>query len=141
MKFVTAATATALATLLPAVNADFVLFSQGVGGNGITGNSWGWQAYSSSEPSCDEGHDWIWRKKDDVSGRKYGVRCKGSCGGSSDPAEFEEVEMNFNSDDLHFSTRCIPSLSFHELTMVCSMVRVAQWLGPVRPQRQPNWHM
>jgi hypothetical protein len=106
MKFLTAATATTLVTLLPAVKADFVLFAQGIGGGGIIDNAWGWQAYSSSEPSCDDVHSWIWRKKDDVSGGKYGVRCKGSCGSSSDPAGFEEVEMNFNSDDLHFSMLC-----------------------------------
>jgi hypothetical protein len=103
MKLLTAAAATSLATLLPAVTADFVLYAQDIGGNGIIEGAQGWQAYPDVA-DCDSVRDWIWRTSDDVSGGKYGVRCKGSCKYGNEAPDMEEVEMNFNNDDLHFST-------------------------------------
>ncbi|MBE3048616.1 hypothetical protein IMZ48_40170 [Candidatus Bathyarchaeota archaeon] len=104
MKFVSATTV-ALAALLQAADADFNIYRAGVGGNGISGNAWGYQVYEG-EANCDNNKEWIWRSSKDVSGDKYGVRCKGggdSCDPSGDPAGIEEMEFNFASDDHHWS--------------------------------------
>lgn len=103
------ATTVALAALLRAADANFDVYAAGVGGNGISGNSWGYQVYDGAV-NCDDSLDWIWRASDDVSGGKYGVRCKGpdgSCASSGDPAGLEEMEFNFNSDDYHWSKSLI----------------------------------
>ncbi|KAI1178467.1 hypothetical protein F4777DRAFT_576001 [Nemania sp. FL0916] len=93
----------ALAAVLNIARADFDIYRQGIGGNGISGNSWGWMAYDSP-PACDSVTEWIWRSSSDVSGGKYGVRCEGDgCGAGQDPAQITTLEMNFNSDDKHFT--------------------------------------
>ena len=90
----------AAASLVHNAGADFDLYGAGIGGNGISGNAWGYQVYDG-EMSCKHVLDWIWRSSSDVSGGKYGVRCKG-CDGN-DPSKFDEVEMNFNTKDHHWS--------------------------------------
>lgn len=115
MKFATASSL-ALATFLQAAKADFYLYAAGIGGNGIAGNAWGYQVYGGDTVDCDNVIDWIWRSSDDVSGGKYGVRCKGpddSCDSSGDPTGLEELEMNFNSDDFHWS-KSLPTWRYHE---------------------------
>ncbi|KAI0150142.1 hypothetical protein GGR57DRAFT_198807 [Xylariaceae sp. FL1272] len=93
----------ALAALLHVASADFAIYRQGVGGNGITGNTWGWMAYNGP-PDCNTVTEWIWRDSSDVSGGKYGVRCEGDgCPSDSDPAGITTLEMNFNSDSKHFT--------------------------------------
>ncbi|KAF2149361.1 hypothetical protein K461DRAFT_270964 [Myriangium duriaei CBS 260.36] len=95
----------ALVAVLPATNADFTLYAEGIGGNGISGNAWGYQVYDG-KAECDHIIDWIWRTSSDVSGGKYGVRCKGdgdSCASSGDPAGIKELEMNFNSAEHHWT--------------------------------------
>lgn len=60
----------------------------GIGGNGITDNVWGFQVYDSP-PACHDVIEWIWEVSKDVSGEKYGVRCKGpadDCATSGDPS-------------------------------------------------------
>lgn len=97
--------AVACVALLQGACANFDLYTAGIGGNGISGNTWGYQVYNG-EPDCDDARDWLWKTGDDVSG--YGVRCKGSgCSksGSDDVANVELYEMNFR-DDLHFSKHC-----------------------------------
>ncbi|KAI8951219.1 hypothetical protein F4801DRAFT_546080 [Xylaria longipes] len=104
MKFIST-TAIALAAMLQVANANFDVYNQGIGGNGISGNTWGWQVYTS-DPSCDDVHAWIWRDSSDVSGGKYGVRCKGdgcAAENDADPSDINEIEFNFNSDDFHFT--------------------------------------
>jgi hypothetical protein len=104
MKFISTTTV-ALAALLQAANANFDVYAAGIGGNGISGNAWGYQVYDNP-PSCDNIIDWIWRSSSDVSGGKYGVRCKGSgdgCDPSGDPSGIEEMEFNFNGDGYHWS--------------------------------------
>lgn len=104
MKLISATTV-ALTALLRVTHANFDVYAEGIGGNGISGNTWGYQVYDS-EPDCDNIIDWIWRQSGDVSGGKYGVRCKGSddaCAASGDPSGIEEMEFNFNSDDHHWS--------------------------------------
>lgn len=110
MKFVSPTTV-ALAALLQAADADFDVYATGLGGDGITDNVWGYQVFDGAA-DCEKHLDWIWRSGDDVSGGKYGVRCKGqgaSCDPSStdDPAGIEEMEFNFNSDDYHWSKSLI----------------------------------
>ena len=98
-----------LAALLQSAAADFDLYAAGIGGNGIAGNAWGYQAYDGTgiEQSCGGVIDWIWRASGDVSGGKYGVRCadgaEGSCAPSGDPTGVSQVEVNFNSDNKHWS--------------------------------------
>lgn len=102
MKF-SSATVIAVATLLQAVDANFDVYRVGIGGNGITGNSEGWQVYEA-EANCDNKLDWLWRVSDDVSGGKYGLRCVGTpggCGRDDSNADIEILEMNFNGE--HFS--------------------------------------
>ncbi|KAI1406282.1 hypothetical protein F4819DRAFT_441119 [Hypoxylon fuscum] len=104
MKLISATTV-ALTALLRVTHANFDVYAEGIGGNGISGNTWGYQVYDS-EPDCDNIIDWIWRQSGDVSGGKYGVRCKGSddaCAASGDPSGIEEMEFNFNSDDHHWT--------------------------------------
>ncbi|KAI0178758.1 hypothetical protein GGR52DRAFT_533317 [Hypoxylon sp. FL1284] len=99
------ATVIALAALLQVAHANFDVYAEGIGGNGISGNSWGYQVYDVP-PECGDVNNWIWRKSDDVSGGKYGVRCKGTgdgCDASGDPAGIQELEMNFNSGDFHWT--------------------------------------
>jgi hypothetical protein len=95
----------ALAALLQAVRADFDLYRIGISSSGIGGNGEGWQVYPDSW-TCGDAVDWIWRDSDDVSGSKYGVRCEGDgCGRAdgTDPADIDTIEMNFNSDEYHWS--------------------------------------
>lgn len=104
MKF-SGALAIALATLLPAIKANFDVYRVGVSCSGICGNAEGWQVYEA-EANCDNDLDWIWRDSDDVSGGKYGVRCEGDgCRRSPDVStnDIETLEMNFNSDEYHWS--------------------------------------
>ncbi|KAI2616284.1 hypothetical protein GGR54DRAFT_610259 [Hypoxylon sp. NC1633] len=104
MRFVSATTV-ALAALLQVTRANFDVYAEGIGGTGIAGNAWGYQVYDS-EPDCDNIVDWIWRSSGDVSGGKYGVRCKASndgCVASGDPTGIEEMELNFNTDDHHWT--------------------------------------
>lgn len=96
-----------LAGLMQATLADFNIYRVGLGGTGISGNAEGWQVYMG-DANCDNAIDWIWRDSDDVSGGKYGVRCDGednACGRAEDddPSNIDILEMNFNSDDRHWS--------------------------------------
>lgn len=109
MKFVSTTIITWTA-LLQATNANFDVYMSGIGGNGISGNAWGYTVYDSP-PGCDGAMDWIWRSSDDVSGGKYGVRCEGSndgCDASGDPGDIDVMEFNFNSDDYHWSESALP---------------------------------
>lgn len=88
-----------LALLSPAVLADFSLYAAGIGGNGISGNSKGWQVYPITDGAieCDQALDWIWRASKDVSGGKYGVRCVGdghACDRSGSGGQIAELEFN-----------------------------------------------
>ena len=101
-----------MALVIPAVPGDFSIYAAGIGGNGISGNSNGWQVYPKTNGaiSCDEALEWIWRKSNDVSGGKYGVRCKGdshSCAQSGSGSGIKELELNARQTrkdkDPHFS--------------------------------------
>ena len=88
-----------LALLSPAVLADFSLYTAGIGGNGISGNSNGWQVYPVTDGAigCNQALDWIWRASKDVSGGKYGVRCSGeehACDRSESGDQIAELEFN-----------------------------------------------
>lgn len=94
-----------LTLLLHTADANFDVYMSGIGGDGITANVWAFQVYDSP-PACHDVIDWIWQATGDVSGDKYGVRCKGSdagCSSSGDPSDIEELEMNFNTDEYHWS--------------------------------------
>ena len=80
MKISTVSSAATLALGVPAALGDFSIYAAGIGGNGITGNTNGWQVYPRTvwAIGCNEALGWVWRKSNDVSGGKYGVRCKGS---------------------------------------------------------------
>ncbi|KAF2868136.1 hypothetical protein BDV95DRAFT_158257 [Massariosphaeria phaeospora] len=111
-------TAVVLTALLQAVNADFNLYRVGIGGDGITGNSEGWQVYQDNA-GCDNELDWIWRESDDVSGGQYGVRCEGDgCerGSDSNPSDIDLVEMNFDSDEHHWTFYKDRDGSLHDLS-------------------------
>lgn len=93
--------AIALTALLQAVQADFEVYRVADSCSGLCGNAEGWQVYAT-EANCDNDLDWLWTDSDDVSGGKYGVRCKDDddgCGRSddSDSANIEALEMNFNA--------------------------------------------
>lgn len=79
------------ATFLPQVAANFDVYM--VTYAGITS----WQVFPA-EPSCDQ--SWgapLWDWKDDVSGTKSGIRCKGSgCGITPSPSDIDILEMNFH---------------------------------------------
>lgn len=101
-----------LALVIPTVLGDFSIYAASIGGNGISGNSNGWQIYpkTSGPIGCDNALGWVWRKSNDVSGGKYGVRCKGSknsCNRSTSGEGIKELELNVrqtNKDkDPHFS--------------------------------------
>jgi hypothetical protein len=101
----------AFAAFMQAVQADFDLYRIGMSTGGIGDNAEGWQVYPDSW-TCDDAIDWIWRDDDDVSGGRYGVRCSGGKGcdraDGSDPSDIDAIEMNFNSDDYHWSEYCPP---------------------------------
>lgn len=102
----------ALALVIPTVLGDFSIYAASIGGNGISGNSNGWQVYpkTSGAIGCDNALGWVWRKSNDVSGGKYGVRCKGSkssCYRSTSGEGIKELELNARQTgkdkDPHFS--------------------------------------
>lgn len=112
MKSTSVKTLASLAILTPAILADFTIYISGIGGNGISGNTDGWQVYPTTEGvlPCDDPLEWIWRDSDDVGGLKYGVRCDGdgsSCSrsGSGDGISELEFKTRQYGDDTspHFS--------------------------------------
>jgi hypothetical protein len=67
---------------------------------------------------CDQSLGWIWRKSNDVSGGKYGVRCKGSkrsCARSGSGDGIKELELNARQrskdKDPHFSKSSLKPLA------------------------------
>lgn len=112
MKFSTLTSTAALTLAIPTVLGDFSMYASSVGGNGISGNSMGWQVYSktSGPIGCNDALGWVWRKSNDVSGGKYGVRCKGSkdaCTRATSGEGIKELELNARrtskDENPHFS--------------------------------------
>ena len=112
MKYSTLSSTAALALAIPTVFGDFSIYAASIGGNGISGNSIGWQVYPRTilAIGCDDALGWIWRKSNDVSGGKYGVRCKGSkdsCTRSGSGEGIKVLELNARQTskdkDPHFS--------------------------------------
>lgn len=102
MKF-SQATIVAFAALLKVSKADFDIYWSKVGGNGISPNMDSWNIVDS-DADCDAlGDATMWRGSDDVSGDKWGVRCKGKCATDADPEDIKEIELNLNYDDHHWS--------------------------------------
>jgi hypothetical protein len=92
----------ALLTLLPAaVTANFDIYS---------GSDFAWDtAFETwqifeAEPSCNDAYSSpLYFNRDDVSGRKYGVRCEGGCN-NKDPGDIKTLEMHFGNNPLwHWS--------------------------------------
>jgi hypothetical protein len=112
MKISTVSSAASLALAIPAALGDFSIYAASIGGNGISGNSIGWQVYPQTiwAIGCNNALEWVWRKSNDVSGGKYGVRCKGnkgSCAPSGSGEGIKELEVNAKQTskdkDPHFS--------------------------------------
>lgn len=119
MKFVSATTV-ALAGLLKAANANFDVYRGGISDNYGFPNDDAWMFYNNP-PDCDHVKDWIWRGEDDVSGKKYGVRCKGKdCGPSAGEDDIQLLEFNF-LDGYHWSKASYScyEVSGIRLTFVC----------------------
>lgn len=156
MRLSTASSATVLAMIVPNALCDFSLYAAGVGGNGISGNSNGWQVYPKTNGviKCSDALEWIWGDSDDVSGGKYGVRCDGadhSCARSASGKGIEELEINARQSskdtDPHFS-KSLPkssvSLIDHplevKLTGISSILRQSR-RSDRGSQRQETRHM
>lgn len=100
--------ATALAGI---ANADFLLYYGMNTHIPDTGSSTGWWAFDG-EPSCDDVYNSVHiGSSDDVSGTKWGVRCKGCDGDDWTAEDIEELEfnVNINGDGPHWSKcTCTP---------------------------------
>ncbi|KAM0709459.1 hypothetical protein Q7P35_003498 [Cladosporium inversicolor] len=99
MKSSTVSSAVILALAIPAALGDFSIYASIIGGNGISVNTNGWQIYPRiiGAIGCNGALGWSWRKSNDVSGGKYGVRCKGSkrsCAWSGSGEGIKELELN-----------------------------------------------
>ncbi|GAB7334194.1 hypothetical protein MBLNU13_g06254t1 [Cladosporium sp. NU13] len=112
MKASTIFRAAGLAMIVPTVLGDFSIYASSIGGNGISGNTIGWQVYPKTIGviGCNDALSWIWRKSNDVSGGKSGVRCKGSkssCTRATSGEGINELELNARQtskdNDPHFS--------------------------------------
>lgn len=119
MKISTVSTAASLALAIPAALGDFSIYAASIGGNGIAGNSIGWQVYPQTiwATGCNNTLGWVWRKSNDVSGGKYGVRCKGNkgaCAPSGSGEGIKELELNARQTskdkDPHFSKSSLKPL-------------------------------
>ena len=106
MKYSGAITMT-MAALSQLVNANFDLYHVSLSTGGVTDEFKGWHVYEA-EATGDFTHEWVWRESGDVSGNKFGVRCVGSACDYSEVSEGESldiIEMNFNSEEHHWSKR------------------------------------
>jgi hypothetical protein len=133
-----------LGALLQAVQADFDLYRVlTLPYPFFTSDGEYWEVYPASWTCNDVVSLPRWRVSDDVSGGNYGVRCSGDgCGRSNgtDPSDIDTVEMNFNSDDHHWSEYW-PSLCFrwycwtNVYAPLCSLLQ-GPWWRTSRPRRQ-----
>jgi hypothetical protein len=99
MKISTISSAATLALAIPAALGDFSIYAQSISGNGIGGDTNGWQVYPRTifAVSCDNALGWVWLKSRDVSGLKPGFRCKGSkssCTQTGSGDGIKELEIN-----------------------------------------------
>lgn len=127
MKISTVSSAATLALAIPAALSDFSIYASIIGGNGISVDTNGWQIYPRTIGAigCNEALGWSWRKSNDVSGGKYGVRCKGSkraCAWSGPGEGIKELELNARQRskdrDPHFSKSSLkPLISLMDLFM------------------------
>lgn len=158
MKYSTLSSTAALALAIPTAFGDFSIYAASIGGNGISGNSIGWQVYPRTilAIGCDDALGWIWRKSNDVSGGKYGVRCKGSkdsCTRSGSGEGIKVLELNARQTskdkDPHFSEYYSKSryhsllhlfIRFEALTVIISVLCQPR-RSHRRSQRQQHRHV
>ncbi|KAJ4007348.1 hypothetical protein NW752_007674 [Fusarium irregulare] len=90
---ISVASVLSLAVLVPTATADFEVYWTAAAGNAGLVRDW---APYAKEPTCDEALDAErWGNRGDVSGNKFGIRCKGTCGADG---SIDEMEMNFNEN-------------------------------------------
>ncbi|RGP71019.1 hypothetical protein FSPOR_3707 [Fusarium sporotrichioides] len=98
MKSTTLAT-TLIAAVLPLAQADFDIFltHRTIGSDHEYGGKWA--IWDRGRPNtCSSVFDSpLWAPRNDVSGDKTGVRCKGACGYMGPTRDIEQLEMNFRS--------------------------------------------
>jgi hypothetical protein len=141
MKISTISSAATLALAIPAALGDFSIYAQSISGNGIGGDTNGWQVYPRTifAVSCDNALGWVWLKSRDVSGLKPGFRCKGSKSsctqtGSGDGIKELEINTKWTKTDgfphlskvpsrLSDSLLIVPCVRFDTLTLVNSVLR------------------
>lgn len=158
MKISTISSAVTLALVIPAALGDFSIYRARIGGNGITGDTNGWQIYPRTifATSCDNAIGWVWLRSSDVSGLKPGVRCKGSkysCDVLEPGDGIKELEINTKwtskdgfphiskgSSRLSDSPLINPCVRFEALTVVNSVLRQPRW-SYRRSQRRGRRHV
>jgi hypothetical protein len=141
MKISTTFSAATLALAIPAALGDFSIYASSIGGNGLSGDTNGWQVYPRTvfAISCDNALGWVWLRSRDVSGLKPGVRCRGdkpSCTQSGSGEGIKELEFNtkWASKDnfphlskvpsrLSYSPLINPYIRFEILTVINSVLR------------------
>lgn len=101
---------TSLSLPLSVANANFDIYYVKTGQNvwpSFPGGDWASYHVFGTDPTCEEvGDSPGWTERDDVSGEKWGVRCKddgdsGACKGSASPSNIDVMELNFK--DNHWS--------------------------------------
>ena len=91
----------AVVALTPFAQADFDIYSVEVGYPGSDNIRRSWQIYDSN-PSCAQAQRATeFGNYNDVSGKTKGVRCKGTCYGTSSPSKISQLEMHFSNNPLY----------------------------------------
>jgi hypothetical protein len=70
----------------------------------------GWLIFEA-DPSCNQVNNArFYYDRDDVSGGKWGVRCKGACGWNDSEGNIDLLEMNFRTNPTYHWSRCLSYL-------------------------------
>jgi hypothetical protein len=97
------ATLLAATTMLQVAHSDFIVYTANSGGSGLVYNTRGYQVYDG-DANCGNILQWKYSYEEDVSG-KPGVQCKGKDCPGGNPADIEQLEMNFGAHHISKSLK------------------------------------